>query len=269
MRRYVFFSLIFFPLATPLLSAVEEIAVPSSAVIEPSWMPRWNEAKALAEKRNYLEAREIYESLLAQGESLEGYRSSLRREYENLQIKLIYSPLKTPESLRHEVGEGDTLSGLAQRYGTTVTLLKKSNWLTSADKILKGMTLKVPRTKFSILIRKRSNSLFLLADGKRLKRYSVATGEKGSTPAGTFKIVNKLTNPTWYHAGAVLPPGSPANILGSRWLGFDEKGYGIHGTTFSETIGSHASKGCVRMHNEEVEEIYDLLPLKTKVTITE
>jgi lipoprotein-anchoring transpeptidase ErfK/SrfK len=84
---------------------------------------------------------------------------------------------------------------------------------------------------------------------------------------GTFKIVNKLPNPTWFKAGAVLPSDSPENILGSRWLGLDKKGYGIHGTTMPQDLGKQVTAGCVRMKNEEVEELYDIVGTGTEVTV--
>lgn len=61
--------------------------------------------------------------------------------------------------------------------------------------------------------------------------------------------------------------------MGTRWIGFDAKNtdgriYGIHGTNNPGTIGNYVSNGCVRMQNEAVESIYDLIPLGTKVLIT-
>lgn len=168
----------------------------------------------------------------------------------------------------HTVESGDTLGKLAKKYGTTVELLKRTNRL-SGDRIYPDMKLKVFRARFSVRVEKRRNRLILLANGKPIHRYQVATGEKGSTPVGVFKIVNKLKNPTWFHTGLVLPPTSPANILGSRWLGFDLSGYGIHGTTLPQTIGTQASNGCIRMLNAEVEALYDLLPTGTRVVVSD
>ena len=100
-----------------------------------------------------------------------------------------------------------------------------------------------------------------------MKKYRVSTGEKGNTPTGNVKIVNKVINPAWYYDDQVYPPGDPKNGLGSRWMGFDLKGYGIHGTIEPEKIGKPASLGCVRMRNEDVEELFDLVPIGTPVNI--
>jgi lipoprotein-anchoring transpeptidase ErfK/SrfK len=100
-----------------------------------------------------------------------------------------------------------------------------------------------------------------------MKTYTVATGKENSTPTGSFKIVNKLRNPTWFRTGAVIPPNSPENVLGSRWLGLDIKGYGIHGSRDINEIGKQVTMGCVRMRNQEIEEVYDIVPVGTEVTI--
>ena len=225
-------------------------------------------AKDLETKGDYLRAKEIYKTLLER-QDLGERISSIRKAYGAVELKIIFSPLETPDSLFHEVTQGDTLHDLAKKYGTTVELLRRSNNLASDGRIYPGMKLKVTKTLFSVIVEKRRNHLTLLANGRQLKRYRVATGEKGSTPTGTFKIINKLKNPTWFHAGVVVPPESPQNILGSRWLGFDHPGYGIHGTTLPRTIGTQSSKGCIRMLNSDVEEIYDLIPIGTYVTVKE
>jgi lipoprotein-anchoring transpeptidase ErfK/SrfK len=174
----------------------------------------------------------------------------------------------TLDSTQYVVKAGDSLYAIAKRYGTTVELLQKSNHITG-DLIRPGMKLKVSQTEFHVRVDKSENRLMLYAGDDLIKTYVVATGIGERTPIGTFTIENKLVDPVWYHAGAILPPDSPDNILGTRWLGFSASGYGIHGTTIPESIGTNATEGCVRMHNHDVEELYSILPLKTKVTVVE
>jgi len=171
-----------------------------------------------------------------------------------------------PEDISYTVKKGDSLYVIAKKNDVTVGNLKKTNNLTN-DLIKPGMVLKIPKSKFSILVDKSDNTLQLLSNGQPYKEYSVSTGKDNSTPVGEFKVTDKLENPTWYTAGAIVEPGSPQNILGTRWIGYSLKGYGIHGTTMPETIGTQASAGCVRMHNKEVEELYDLVTPGTVVTV--
>ena len=79
-------------------------------------------------------------------------------------------------------------------------------------------------------------------------------------------------NPPWFRVGEEpVPFGDPENPLGTRWLGWeDDNGrtsYGFHGTWEPETIGFAASMGCVRFRNEEVEQLYELLPRRSGVTV--
>ena len=87
------------------------------------------------------------------------------------------------------------------------------------------------------------------------------------TPEGKFKVTTKVPHPVWYHEKKQIPPDSPENLLGTRWLGLDKKGYGIHGTRNPESINEAASHGCVRMYNHDVEELFEWIPVGTPVSI--
>ena len=119
------------------------------------------------------------------------------------------------------------------------------------------------------MVDKSQNTLTLKTQDEIIKTYIVSTGKDNSTPTGNFKIINKLKNPTWFKTGAVIPSDSPENILGSRWLGFNIKGYGIHGTTEPDNLGKQVTSGCIRMKNSEVEELYDIVPEGTEVIIVD
>ena len=225
------------------------------------------EISALVRQGSFLEARTRYQILLKQNLSKED-QGALEKDLETLNMKILFSKIETPDSISYTVKSGDVLYLLAKKYHTTVELIQRSNQL-KGEVIRPGMKLKISKAAYSISVDKSDNRLKLFSDGTLLKTYSVATGRNNSTPVGTFKITDKLINPTWYKTGAVLPPGSPKNILGTRWLGFSLKSYGIHGTTLPETIGKQASDGCVRMLNADVEELYDILPANTPVTITD
>lgn len=187
--------------------------------------------------------------------------AEMQRRWKNL-----FSKEMTPDSITYTVKSGDRLYVLALKNHTTVDFIKKINSLKS-DNIYPGMKLKIHTAPFSIRIDKSQNVLVLYSEGEAVKKYSVATGKKNCTPVGEFKIMDKLVHPTWFKTGAILPPGSPENALGTRWMGFDKPAYGIHGTIEPKSIGTQASEGCVRMLNEEVEELYSIVPVGTKVTI--
>jgi len=221
---------------------------------------------ALYEKEGKLiEARDAYKKAFEIYPDLDIVKNA-KGKIEELNIKIIFSPLIDSSSKIYEVHAGDSLGKIAKATGTTVELLKKSNNLTS-DTIREGMRLKVATAKFSVVVDKSQNVLFLKENEDIIKAYKVSTGTNNSTPVGAFKIENKLVDPVWYSAGAVVPAGSPENILGTRWLGISVPGYGIHGTTDPGSLGRQVTAGCVRMRNTDVEELYVIVPVGTEVTI--
>lgn len=99
--------------------------------------------------------------------------------------------------------------------------------------------------------------LALIEDRRVVKIYSTAVGAPSSpTPTGTYKIVQRIPNPTWYGPGGkVVRPGK-YNPIGTRWMGLSRKGYGIHGTDNPRSIGHNVSHGCVRMRNRDAEDLF-------------
>lgn len=191
-----------------------------------------------------------------------------QKKIEELNMRLLFSPAETPGSKLYEIKPGDTLSGIAKEFRTTADLIKKSNNLTQ-DTIIPGRKIKVWAMPFSIFVDKSQNTLMLKCGEEVIKTYVVSTGKDNSTPVGSFKITDRLVNPTWFKEGRVVPAGDPENILGTRWLGFDLAGYGIHGTTDPQSLGSQVTQGCVRMANADVEEMYIIIPSGTEVTIVD
>jgi lipoprotein-anchoring transpeptidase ErfK/SrfK len=225
----------------------------------------YNKAQELEVKGDLLEARSLYQTLINEF-SGSGDIANWQKKIENLNIKLLFSSVITPKSTLYEIKPGDTLVKISKEFKTTVELIMKSNNLVS-DKIVPGRKIKVWTSPFSMVVDKSDNTLILQSGDEVIQTYIVSTGANNCSPVGTFKIINKLPNPTWFKAGAVVPSDSPANILGSRWMGFDILGYGIHGTTEPKNLGKQVTQGCVRMSNSEVEELYAIVPVGTEVTI--
>jgi lipoprotein-anchoring transpeptidase ErfK/SrfK len=124
-----------------------------------------------------------------------------------------------------------------------------------------------PKRRLIISIPDRK--IAVVEDGKVMKVYDVAVGKDATpTPAGAFKIANRVEHPTWYGPKQVVPPGK-ANPLGTRWMGLGFKGYGIHGTNVPRSIGHRASHGCIRMRNADVEELFAIVAVGDEVEITD
>lgn len=99
-----------------------------------------------------------------------------------------------------------------------------------------------------------------LVEGDRVVRlYDVAVGKPSTpSPRGEFRIINHVANPAWYGPGVVVGPGKN-NPLGTRWMGLNAKGYGIHGTNAPSSIGKAASHGCIRMRKQDLEELFEMV----------
>ncbi len=110
-----------------------------------------------------------------------------------------------------------------------------------------------------ILVSLPDRKLALVEDGEVRKIYPVAIGKPSTpSPSGTFTIANRVTNPAYYHQGQVIEPG-PMNPVGTRWIGLNQKGYGIHGTNAPKSIGKAASHGCIRMAKKDLEELFEIV----------
>jgi lipoprotein-anchoring transpeptidase ErfK/SrfK len=121
--------------------------------------------------------------------------------------------------------------------------------------------------KRTVLVSIPDRKLAVLEDGDVLATFQIAVGAEASpSPTGEFQIVNRVANPTYYHAGKVIPTGKD-NPLGTRWLGLSEKGYGIHGTNMPRSVGHAASHGCIRLRNRDAERLFGMLRVGDVVEI--
>jgi lipoprotein-anchoring transpeptidase ErfK/SrfK len=127
--------------------------------------------------------------------------------------------------------------------------------------------LPVATSRHILLISIPDRKLAFIEDGRVMKVYPVAVGRTSTpSPIGTMRISNKVVTPTYYHKGRVIRPGK-TNPLGNRWIGLNEKGYGIHGTNEPSSIGKAASHGCFRMRQRDVEELFKLVRVGDMVEI--
>ncbi len=226
------------------------------------------EGNTFLEKGELLKAQKVFKEIMASYTFRPGIEE-IQKKLEDLNMRILLSGLAVPgETVSYLVKKGDSLDKIAKEFDTTVAFIKMQNGLAS-DLIKPDMQLRIWTKKFSVAVDKSQNILLLKSEGEVIKTYIVSTGKDNITPVGTFKITNKLVNPVWTHDGKIIPPESPENILGTRWLGFDLPGYGIHGTTQPESIGKQVTAGCVRMLNSDVQELYDLLPIGTEVIIVD
>jgi lipoprotein-anchoring transpeptidase ErfK/SrfK len=126
-----------------------------------------------------------------------------------------------------------------------------------------------------IVVNRGTNTLRLYNGPKLVRTFRVATGQSiYPTPAGIWHIVDKQLDPWWYPPTydewakglKPVPPG-PSNPLGTRWMGLNAPGVGIHGTDAPTSIGYSVSHGCIRMQVPEAEWLFEHVRVGTTVVI--
>lgn len=176
----------------------------------------------------------------------------------------------------YEVKAGDTLTLIAARFGLSVSRLAQLNGITRPSALSPGQSLVIdnthiavanPQTTITINVAQR---LLVLVEGERVKAYPITVGKASwPTPLGSFTIVSKETDPVWdvplsiqremaAQGKPVITRMEPSaeNPLGRHWIGLSLSGIGIHGTNAPSSIYAFASHGCIRMHPEDVADLY-------------
>ena len=173
------------------------------------------------------------------------------------------------EKYRYTVQAGDNLSKIAMKFYTSVSALKRLNGLKGDNPVIQQhQVITYLRGAWSIKVSKQQFILTLYNDGVLYRYYRVGIGREDRTPIGDFIINSRIFHPAWTPPGKNIPYGSPENVLGTHWLGLIPvggtdptlRGYGIHGTWEPNSIGTASSSGCIRLRNEEIEELFDFMP---------
>lgn len=192
-----------------------------------------------------------------------------------INTRLLFEPTVNEFNQRYKVLPGDNPIGIGSKFDSTGYMIQAINNLEGRS-LRAGANIIVPRPGgIRIVIDMNDNYLYVYhgETDRFIKRYQIgSTAYLERTPPGTYEILadGKMINPTWYptRGGAIIPSGDPDNPLGTRWMGFDKDYHlGIHGTNEPESIGKSESEGCIRMHNEQVEELFMLARIGTPIEI--
>ncbi|MCU0526095.1 MAG: L,D-transpeptidase [Elainella sp. Prado103] len=129
-----------------------------------------------------------------------------------------------------------------------------------------------PLAQISLVIKLGERRVYVYQRHQLKTSFPVAIGREGwETPVGKHQVIQMLHDPTWQHpfTGELIPPGQD-NPLGVRWIGFwtDGTNYiGFHGTPNEASVGSPASHGCVRMYNQDVIKLFEMVRIGTPVEV--
>jgi lipoprotein-anchoring transpeptidase ErfK/SrfK len=195
--------------------------------------------------------------------------ASLKKEQEQLERSAIVQPLAPAQNA------GFTASQPAPQISASVATVdvKTTNTLKPKSeppvKTASSLTNSSPSSAHQrqIIISIADRQLAVIDNGAVLKTYSIAVGARGTpSPNGDFVIINHAKDPTYRHGETEMAPGKD-NPLGSRWMGLNLKGYGIHGTNVQSSVGKAVSHGCFRMRKQDVEELYTLMQVGDTVMV--
>jgi len=198
----------------------------------------------------------------------------------------------------YQVRAKDTLGRIAARYHLSQRVIRGLNQLKPGARLKPGQTLRLstrhvvpPPAKAAVVINIPDLILYRFEDDRLAGWYPVALGQpfdetfdqdhkRWQTPTGTFKVVEKRTNPVWRVPKSIqeemaaegktvyeqMPPG-PENPLGKFWIGLSRWGYGIHGTIAPTTVGRYKTHGCIRMKPGHIDQVFDAVQLGSVVRI--
>ena len=128
----------------------------------------------------------------------------------------------------------------------------------------------------TIIVQTSERFLYVVQPNNRAIRYGICVGRDGFQWSGLLKITRKAEWPDWTPPPEMIArqpylprfmAGGPGNPLGARALYLGNTVYRIHGTNQPQTIGQSISSGCFRLVNGDVIDLYDRIPLGTKVIV--
>ena len=230
-----------------------------------------NEGLAMMRDRPVQAQKRLSEALRTGVDGAKG--KEVRDALAALADKVQLSPQRLPDDpyeKTYQAASGDSLIGIGKRNLIPFELIMRINRM-GAPSITAGQQIKVIQGPVHIEIVKGKKELQAWLGDVCLRAYPIAIGANNKTPDGTFVVKNKEKNPPYQPQHKTKAdfkaPGAPDNPLGSRWIDIGNH-YGIHGTIDPTSIGREVSEGCIRMHNKDVEELFDMVVTgASKVTI--
>lgn len=177
----------------------------------------------------------------------------------------------------YEVKAGDTLGSIAARLGVGRATLLEMNQLTSPYTLAIGQHLVIDNTHIAVanpmvdITVNIAQRFLVLAEGERVRAYPITVGKRTwPTPVGAFTVISKEVDPAWDVPMSIQREmeeqgkpvitrmeASPLNPLGRHWIGLSLPSLGIHGTNQPSSIYSFSSHGCIRMHPDDVADLFE------------
>lgn len=183
-------------------------------------------------------------------------------------------------SIEVTVEPGESLVAIRKRVlGANPGLLLCTGLIARANELRGSMIhpgdrLRIPTDRAHMLVDLDARTTYYMLGDEVVSAWIVGIGRPGNdTRTGTYEVGDKQEEPMWFRPGQdPVPFGDPENPLGTRWLGWEdadgrESSLGFHGTNAPDGVGQAVSDGCIRMHNRDVEELFEILPKGASVVV--
>ena len=232
------------------------------------------EALKLRDDGKIIQARELLNNTLNEKLS-PNMRSAVKLQLSKLAEKWLFSDTVYPEdnlTTTYEVQRGDLLQNIAKTYKVPHEIIMRINGINDPKRLMAGQKIKVIEGPFNVVVYKSNFTMDLYLQNKYIKTYRVGLGKVDrETPSGRWRVEasGKMIEPSWYdeETNRNYDASDPDYPLGSRWIaieGMDDNtrnrsGFAIHGTKEPESIGTRSSRGCIRLFNGDVVEVYNML----------
>ena len=164
----------------------------------------------------------------------------------------------------YEVQPGDTLDKIAEAYEVPWELLANINGIRDPRAVRPGDQLKVVKGPFNAYVSLSRFQLVLYLGNRYAGRFRIGVGKDQETPEGKFVVLSKVTNPTYY-GQPVIDKDDPSNPLGEYAIDLGNSIW-IHGTNDPQSIGRADSRGCIRLAERDVKDVFEILTVKSDRT---
>ncbi len=237
-------------------------------------MEKYNDGLVAMDSGNVIQARDLLSEAVNDGLPLATEKEALSRLNDLAKLWLFSRNVYEGDihSQKYKVQSGDYLSTIGAKFSTPYQFIMRLNGISRAENLRAGETLKVVNGPFRAVADRTKFTLTVYLGDTIAYTWPISTGREGrSTPTGVWEVTKgkKLINPEWTDpdTGKTFMPDDPDNPLGERWIAIHgiegdavgRTGFGIHGTIEPDKIGQSASRGCIRLRNQDVEVVYDML----------
>jgi LysM repeat protein len=219
-----------------------------------------------------IEARDRLNKMLSMTTS-EEQLSFVKKQLSALSEKWLFSRAVFPDDqlcARYKVEPGDSLEAIGRRFNIPYRILMRINNIGDPKALRAGEMIKVINGPFHCKVYRSTFTMDLYLRDTFVRSFTVGLGKPGrETPTGRWMVKGKLLSPTWTDpdTGKTYEAQDPDYPLGARWIALEgldgdakgRTGFAIHGTKYPEQLGVAGSRGCIRLYNEDVKLIYDLL----------